>query len=69
MKRNGAAILMSTHILATAEKYCDRFIVLHEGEIIAQGSLAELQATFGLEGADLDEIYLHLTKAQVIKNA
>ena len=27
MKEQGAAILMSTHILATAEKYCDRFIV------------------------------------------
>lgn len=69
MKKNGAAILMSTHILATAEKYCDRFIVLHEGEITAQGSLEELQETFGLPGADLDEIYLHLTKAQVIENA
>ena len=69
MKNNGAAILMSTHILATAEKYCDRFIVLHEGKIIAQGSLAHLQETFGLQGADLDEIYLHLTKAQVTENA
>ena len=28
MKEQGAAILMSTHILATAEKYCDRFVVL-----------------------------------------
>lgn len=39
MKEQGAAILMSTHILATAEKYCDRFIVLHEGEVRAQGTL------------------------------
>ena len=31
MRKQGAAILMSTHILATAEKYCDRFVVLHEG--------------------------------------
>ena len=30
MRKQGAAILMSTHILATAEKYCDRFVVLHE---------------------------------------
>lgn len=46
MKEQGAAILMSTHILATAEKYCDRFIVLHEGEVRAQGTLQELQAEF-----------------------
>jgi ABC-2 type transport system ATP-binding protein len=35
MRKQGAAILMSTHILATAEKYCDRFVVLHEGKLRA----------------------------------
>ncbi|MBM7712512.1 ABC transporter ATP-binding protein [Enterococcus xiangfangensis] len=62
MKNQGAAILMSTHILATAEKYCDRFVVLHEGEVRAQGTLQELQAEFELPGASLDEIYIALTK-------
>ena len=62
MKEQGAAILMSTHILATAEKYCDRFIVLHEGEVRAQGTLQELQAEFNLPGSSLDEIYIVLTK-------
>ena len=61
MKESGASILMSTHILATAEKYCDRFILLHEGKIRAQGTLADLQAEFDLQGASLDEIYLTLT--------
>lgn len=28
---------MSTHILATAERYCDRFIILDQGEIVAMG--------------------------------
>lgn len=62
MKEQGAAILMSTHILATAEKYCDRFIVLHEGEVRAQGTLQELQTEFNLPGSSLDEIYIALTK-------
>jgi len=62
MKEQGAAILMYTHILATAEKYCDRFIVLHEGEVRAQGTLQELQAEFNLPGSSLDEIYIALTK-------
>ncbi|MFV0560005.1 MAG: ABC transporter ATP-binding protein [Enterococcus sp.] len=62
MKKSGAAILMSTHILATAEKYCDRFIVLHNGEVYAQGTLAELRIQFSLPEASLDEIYLSLTK-------
>src|SRR5699024_1876506 len=46
MKAEGAAILMSTHILATAEKYCDRFILLHEGRIRAQGSIEDLRREF-----------------------
>ena len=62
MKEQGAAILMSTHILATAERYCDRFVVLHEGEVRAQGTLQELQMEFNLPGSSLDEIYLALTK-------
>ena len=62
MKQTGASILMSTHILATAEKYCDKFILLHKGEIRAQGTLSQLQSQFGAEGASLDELYLALTK-------
>lgn len=62
MKENGAGILMSTHVLATAEKYCDRFIFLHEGQIKAQGTLAEIQAQFAMPNASLDELYITLTK-------
>ncbi|MGK0551162.1 ABC transporter ATP-binding protein [Enterococcus faecalis] len=62
MRQQGAAILMSTHILATAEKYCDRFVVLHEGQIRAAGSMAELRAQFDLPDSSLDDIYLALTK-------
>ncbi|WP_265456277.1 ABC transporter ATP-binding protein [Enterococcus sp. HY326] len=62
MRNDGAAILMSTHILATAEKYCDRFVVLHNGEIRALGTMAELRQEFNLPGSSLDEIYVALTK-------
>ena len=53
---------MSTHILSTAEKFCDRFIVLHEGRLIADGTIDELREQFDLPNQSLDEIYLHLTK-------
>nr|WP_090886108.1 ABC transporter ATP-binding protein [Evansella caseinilytica] len=62
MKHQGCGILMSTHILATAEKYCDRFILLHEGRILLQGELSELREQAGMPGADLDEIYVQMTK-------
>lgn len=62
MKDQGAGILMSTHILATAEKYCDSFIILHEGEVRAKGNLEDLRSQFNMPGASLDDIYLQLTK-------
>ncbi|RCW69665.1 ABC transporter ATP-binding protein [Saliterribacillus persicus] len=62
MKENGAGILMSTHILATAERYCDRFIILHDGEIKAQGTLEELRKSFNQPTATLDDLYVQLTK-------
>ncbi|WP_421384077.1 ABC transporter ATP-binding protein [Bacillus salacetis] len=64
MKKNGAGILMSTHILATAERYCDSFIILHEGQIRAKGTLQELQKEFSMPGATLDDIYIELTKEE-----
>ena len=60
-KDKGAAILMSTHVLDTAEKYCDRFIVLHEGKVIAQGDIEGLRATSNIEETSLEEIYFALT--------
>ena len=58
---NGASILMSTHILATAEKYCDNFIIIHEGKILASGKLSDLRKEFNMPDASLEEIYLALT--------
>lgn len=62
MRDQGAGILMSTHILATAERYCDRFVIIHEGAIRAQGTLDELRKSFHMKDATLDELYIQLTK-------
>ncbi|MBD8847693.1 MULTISPECIES: ABC transporter ATP-binding protein [Priestia] len=64
MKKQGAGILMSTHILATAERYCDKFVILHNGEVRAQGTLKDLQEEFQMRNATLDEIYIELTKEE-----
>ena len=65
MKKTGSLILMSTHILATAEKFCDKFIVLHEGQVVAFGTVEELRSQFNQPKASLDEIYLALTKGNI----
>ncbi|KGR82857.1 ABC transporter ATP-binding protein [Lysinibacillus odysseyi] len=63
-KREGASILMSTHILSTAERYCDRIILLHEGRVRAQGTMDDLRASFKMPGATLDDLYIAMTKEQ-----
>ncbi|TKI68149.1 ABC transporter ATP-binding protein [Lysinibacillus mangiferihumi] len=61
-KKEGASILMSTHILSTAEKHCDRIILLHEGRVRAQGTMADLRKAFAMPHATLDDLYIAMTK-------
>ncbi|MBW6090100.1 ABC transporter ATP-binding protein EcsA [Staphylococcus chromogenes] len=61
-KKEGRTVLMSTHILATAERYCDRFIILDQGEIVAMGDLEELRAQTKMPHQTLDEIYIKVTE-------
>lgn len=61
-QKKGAGILVSTHILSTAELFCDRFVLLHEGRILLQGSLPELRQQTKLHQASLDEIFMQVTE-------
>ena len=61
-KEENRTVLMSTHILATAEKYCDRFLIMDKGQIVAFGNIDELREQTGLSGKTLDEIYIHVTQ-------
>ena len=60
-RSQGRSILMSTHILATAEKYCDRFAIIDNGKMITVGTLDELREEFGMADKNLDEVYLEIT--------
>jgi ABC-2 type transport system ATP-binding protein len=60
-KAKNATILISTHLLDTAEKLCDRVIILARGKTVAYGTLAELQTLQHMEGESLENIFLELT--------
>lgn len=64
-KKRGTSILMSTHVLDSAEKMCDRFVILHQGQVLADGNLDQLRQSFGQADASLNEIYLTLTQKGV----
>lgn len=59
-KTEGVTILLTTHILEEAER-CDRLALLHQGNIVAQGTPRELRANIGgdvveLEAADTETL-------------
>ena len=53
---------MSTHVLDSAERMCDSFVILHKGQVRAKGNLEQLRNEFSLPDASLNEIYLALTE-------
>lgn len=54
----GTAILLSTHILSSAEEICDRVVILRRGRLLAQGTVAEITA----RSQNLQEAFLGLTE-------
>ena len=61
-KSKGKSILMSTHVLDSAERMCDSFVILHKGQVRAKGNLEQLRNEFSMPDASLNEIYLALTE-------
>lgn len=43
LKRQGITVLLTTHLLEEAERLCDRIGILKDGQIVAEGSLAQLR--------------------------
>ena len=64
LAKQGAAVLISTHILEIAERMCHRVGILKEGKLIAQGSPEELRQKVGHAGESLEDIFLELTGSQ-----
>lgn len=58
----GNAVLLTTHAMEVAEAVADRVVVLHRGKTVASGTVAELRLRLGQEEADLEEIFLLLTR-------
>lgn len=57
-RQAGKAVILCTHRLDEAERVCDRLGLLHRGRLLAEGTLAELQALSGQQ--HLSEIFLAL---------
>src|SRR5690349_7681452 len=54
----GTSILLTTHYLEEAEQLCDRIAFINHGEIVGEGSSADLADRYGV--ANLEDAYLAL---------
>ena len=53
----GKTVIYSTHVMAEAEKLCDTIGIIHGGRLLAEGSLAELRASYRED--DLENIFVN----------
>ena len=61
--KGGRTVLLTTHVLEIAERLAQRISIVHDGRILAQGTLDELRAraSAGDESATLEDVFLKLT--------
>jgi ABC-2 type transport system ATP-binding protein len=62
--REGATVIMTTHILEVAERMAERIGVIASGRLIAEGTLDELRGLTGHAERSLEEIFLTLVADQ-----
>jgi len=60
-RTRGKTVIFSTHVMSEAEKLCDTIGILHDGRLLAEGTLAELRQRAGME--DLEEIFVRTVEA------
>ncbi len=58
----GKTILYCSHLLDTVERLCTKIIVIHNGSIVAEGTIGELKASTKQE--NLDEVFSALTSSE-----
>jgi sodium transport system ATP-binding protein len=61
LRKEGKAVILTTHHLDEAERLCTRFGLLHKGRLVSEGTLAELRTATGCIG--LTEMFLKLSQA------
>ena len=59
LSREGKTVLYSSHVLDVVERVCNRVLIIHEGNLIADGTLDSLKDQ--TKGSTLEEVFRQLT--------
>jgi sodium transport system ATP-binding protein len=60
-RESGKTVVFSTHVMSEAEKLCDTIGIIHDGRLMAEGSLEELRGRY--HHPDLEEIFVQVVGA------
>jgi sodium transport system ATP-binding protein len=55
-RNNGKTVVFSTHVMSEVEKLCDHIGIIHGGKLLAEGTLPDLRARFGIQ--DLEDLFV-----------
>jgi sodium transport system ATP-binding protein len=55
-RARGKTVIYSTHVMSEVEKLCDVIGIIHNGKLLAEGTLADLRARHGEQ--DMEEIFV-----------
>jgi ABC-2 type transport system ATP-binding protein len=47
LRKEGKTILLSTHMMAEAEKMADEIVLIHSGQVVLEGTLDHVRGSFG----------------------
>ena len=60
-RARGKTVIFSSHVMSEVQKLCDLIGIIHNGGLLAEGTLAGLRHRTGQ--ADLEEIFVHTVEA------
>jgi sodium transport system ATP-binding protein len=61
LRDQGKCVVFSTHIMREAERLCDQLAIIHNGSLLATGTLDQLRHEHGEQ--DLEELFFRLISA------
>ena len=59
--QRGKTVIFSTHVMSEVEKLCDHIGIIHNGKLLAEGTLPELRARFGIQ--DLEDLFVKVVES------
>jgi sodium transport system ATP-binding protein len=58
---HGKTVVFSTHVMSEVEKLCDHIGIIHNGKLLAEGTLPDLRARYGIH--DLEALFMKVVES------